>query len=133
MPRPGYRRASQDPGKAGLQTEEYGMRFSLWLAAAALLAGPALAQPTRSKSPDELRALDKDCKGGSVQACTEASISRGPSSGPDRPGGGKAGARDAEESHRTAPGAGGTATGGNATPRYSGEGGGMPAPQDRRR
>lgn len=108
------------------------MRFSLVLAAAALIASPALAQPSRSKSPDELRALDRDCRGGSVQACTEASISRGPS-GPGRPGSGKAGARDAEEAHRAAPGAGSNATGANPTPRYSGEGGGMPAPQERRR
>jgi hypothetical protein len=80
------------------------MRISLLVAAAAMLAGPALAQTTEPKASDALTALDKDCQDGKVQACTEASIKRGPS-GPERPGSGKEGAREAEEARHATPGA----------------------------
>ena len=108
------------------------MRFSLLVAAAMMLPGPALAQTPGPATPDELSALDKECQAGKVQACAEASIRRGPS-GPERPGSGKEGAREAEEERKAARRANDPASGTNTTPRPSGEGGGMPAPPATRR
>ena len=103
------------------------MRIAMLTAAAIMLAGPVLAQPAEPKASDALSALDRDCQGGKVQACTEASIKRGPS-GVERPGGGKEGAREAEQARNATSGGAGTAAGSNAAPHASGEGGAMPMP-----
>ncbi|MDO9709278.1 hypothetical protein [Paracraurococcus lichenis] len=106
------------------------MRPILLAAAAALLATPVLAQGVDPKASGDLAALDKACRDGSVQACTELSVKSGPS-GPGAPGSGRAGAREREEAHGHPPAD--SAAGGNAVPRASGEGGAMPVPSQNRR
>jgi hypothetical protein len=84
---------------------------------AAVLSGPALAQtsPTPpATAPAGQAALDRDCRAGNAAACNQASGHRG--SARDRAG------------SNAVPQVNDAAKDANPTPRYSGEGGGMPAP-----
>jgi hypothetical protein len=99
------------------------MRFGI-VFVAAVLTGPVLAQTSPStssppKAPAGQTALDRECQAGSAAACSQASSRRG-----------SARERAGSDSVPQVNDAGKDA---NPTPRYSGEGGAMPAPAPTRR
>jgi hypothetical protein len=97
------------------------MRFGI-LFVAAVLTGPALAQSSPPTAPAGQSALDRECRAGSAAACAEASGRRG-AAGSARQGAGSDQPPQVRDATKDA----------NPAPRYSGEGGGMPAPAPARR
>ncbi|TDH59675.1 hypothetical protein E2C06_25980 [Dankookia rubra] len=98
------------------------MRFGI-VVAAAVLTAPALGlaqTPLRtspSGTPAGQAALDRDCRAGNAAACAAAAGRRG-QAGPARQGAGSDQPPQVRDATKDA----------NPAPRYSGEGGGMPAP-----
>ena len=97
------------------------MRFGI-VFMAAVLTGPALAQTSPPTAPPGQSALDRECQAGKASACAQAPGNRGPA-GSARQGAGSDQVPQVNDATKDA----------NPTPRYSGEGGGMPAPAPARR
>ena len=93
------------------------MRIGIVFVVAAVLTGPALAQPSPPTAAGERGASDRECGAGSTSACTQAPGRQG-SAGPARERAGSDPVPQVNDATKDA----------NPRPRYSGEGGAMPTP-----